>query len=72
MPVDVYSIVFVYLQKQNILLFLVVWPGNFDLFHCNITLLGITSNAFDLVTEMWTDVLTKYLCFCLFNQTEQS
>lgn len=52
MPVDVYSIVFVYLQKQNILLFLVVWPANFDLFHCNITLLGITWNAFDLVTEM--------------------
>ena len=72
MPVDVYSIVFVYLQKQNILLFVVVWPGNFDLFHCNIMLLGITWNAFDPVKEIWTDLLTKYLCFYLFNQTEQS
>ena len=72
MPVDVNSIVFVYLQKPSTVLFEVLWHGIFDLLYCNIMLLGMTWSACDSVKERYRLLSTTYPSFYLFNQTEQS
>ena len=71
MPVDVNSIVFVYLQSRNNLLFEVLLHGIFDLLYCNIMLLGMTWSACDSVNEK-SLLFTTYPSFYLFNQTDQS
>ena len=70
-PMDVNSIVFLYLQPLNILLFTALWKGIFDLLHCNIKLLGMTWKACDS-DHAYCLISTTYPCFYLFNQTEQS